>query len=297
MLQTYRVRFKFPKKVESRPQLHARLTLPDGGCETLGMGEAIYLPITEPEEVAALLDELPLAVDRDSFVGFVRGFPRGYLVNTPRLEIVKHYLLRQNLGDKQVISSLSPQNGSWRLILLTRDRRKLFSRITGTLSCFGMDISLAEAFSNANSMALDTFIFRDPHDHLHDRTGRETFQHLVEEVVEGSRDVKGLFREHLEEVPFADFDVMEIAFDNDIHPASTKITMLCRDHIGLTFLLSDCLAREEYSIQMAYVSTVEGRSEQQYYVQHNGEKLTAEMQLDLSWKLNNLGEQLAVEYS
>ena len=184
MLQTYCGWFKFPNEEEA-PTMYsfgipiqerkpasvslvswqgytghkARLTLPDGGCETLDMGEAIYLPITEPEEIVALLDELPLAVDRDSFVGFVRGFPRGYLVNTPRLEIVKHYLLRQNLGDKQVISSLSPQNGFWRLLLLTRDRRKLFSRITGTLSCFGMDISLAEAFSNANSMVLDTFMF------------------------------------------------------------------------------------------------------------------------------------------
>ena len=268
-----------------------------GECETLGMGEAIYLPVTEPGEVVALLDELPLAVDRDNFVSFVTGFPRRYLVNTPRLEIVKHFLLRQNLGDKQVISSLSPENGSWKLLLLTRDRRELFSRITGTLSCFGMDITLAEAFSNANSMVLDTFVFGDPHDHLHSRKGRETFQHLVEDVVEGRREMEALFREHLEEVPFDEYDVKKIEFDNDIHPTSTRVTMHCRDHIGLTYLLSDCISKEGYSIEMAYVSVAGNASEQQYYVQNGREKLTAEMQLSLSWKVKNLGQELSAVYS
>ena len=64
------------------------------------MLDSLSSPITETLEVEALLDELPIAVERGHFIDFVRGFPRKYLVTTPRVEIVKHYFLMEGLKEK-----------------------------------------------------------------------------------------------------------------------------------------------------------------------------------------------------
>ena len=108
------------------------------------MLDSLSSPITETLEVEALLDELPIAVERGHFIDFVRGFPRKYLVTTPRVEIVKHYFLMEGLKEKDIISSLSRGREFWKLSLVTRDRESLFSRICGCLSCFGMDIFEAQ---------------------------------------------------------------------------------------------------------------------------------------------------------
>ena len=273
----------------------ASLTPLDLECETLPVSEGIYLPITDDREINALVDELPIAVNREHFVGFVRGFPRSYLVNTPRVELVKHYLLRESLGDKKVISSLYRQQGPWKLDLITRDRRRLFSNITGTLSCFGMNITSAMAFSNDNLVVLDTFVFLDPHDHLGESKARESFQHLVEEVVEGTTEIQQLLAEHWSDVPFAEYKPFEVDADNVSHPRMTRLSLNCRDHVGLAYLLSDCIGSQGFSIEMAYIETEGAFSRQQYYICSDGNKLEPEQLEELRVKLFHLGEHLALE--
>jgi UTP:GlnB (protein PII) uridylyltransferase len=229
------------------------------------VSEAIYLPITELGEIYALLDELPLAVDRDHFVRFVRGFPRRYLLNTARLEIVKHYLLGETLGKRSVISSLYPQDGAWKLVLIALDRERLFAKIAGTLACYRLDIKGAEAFANANGIALDTFLLSDPGGHLKHSSSRDTLLHLAEEIVSGVRSVEDLLGEHRDELPFADYDPLQVRFDNETHPKATQ-------------LLLKCVA---CSIEMAYIETVGDFSEENYYLTCEGRKLSEEQQVHL----------------
>lgn len=259
------------------------------------MADGIYLPITDVGEINALVDELPIAVNREHFVTFVRGFPRRYLVRTPRVELVKHFLLRESLGKKKVISSLYRQEDQWKLALITRDRSRLFCNITGTLCCFGMNISSAEAFSNANLLVLDTFMFGDPLKHLVDPKARDSFQHLIEEVVSGEVDVQQLLAEHWSDVPFSEYQPLEISLDNESHPAETRLALKCMDHVGLAYLLSDCISGKGYSIEMAYIETDGPYSRQQYYICSKGRKLTAESCQDLDWTLRQLGENIQLE--
>ena len=74
-------------------------------------GSELQRPIVDPAEVAAFLRGLPLAMD-PGFTRFVLGFPRKYLAETPRAEVVKHYALAGSLGAKPVISSLARTGGS-----------------------------------------------------------------------------------------------------------------------------------------------------------------------------------------
>lgn len=254
------------------------------------MVSSLSLPITDAKEVEALLDELPIAVKREHFVNFVLGFPRKYLVSTPRVEIVKHYLLMEGLGDKPVISSLSREKDLWKLSLVTRDRRFLFSRICAGLSCFGMNIVEAQAFANANSLVLDTFQFLDSENYFGDDEHRRNFHHLMEEVVEGNKDLEPLLRRRWEQIMPSELEAFAVELDNDTHPSATRLALDCHDHFGLLYLVSRCISEGGYDIEIAYVQTPGREVHDEFYLTHKGAKLTPSMQETLKEKLALLGE-------
>lgn len=249
-----------------------------------------YLPVTDAREVEALLQELPIAVDKQHFHRFVLGFPRKYLVTTPRHDIVKHYLLMESLGEKPVISSLSREGAHWKLCLVTRDRSFLFSRLTGTLSCFGMNIVWAEAFANADFLVLDTFAFRDSENYFERGTHRQEFQHLLEDIVEGKKDLEPLLKKRWEQVRLPQDAHFSVELDDQVHPSTTQLTLDCPDHFGLLYLVSRCISEMGCNIEMAYIETPGNRAHDQFYLTCQGKKLPAALQEELKNKLTHLGE-------
>jgi len=206
------------------------------------------LPITEPREVAAFLQRVPLAVDRGRFSDFVMGFPQRYLAATAAAEVLKHFMLMEALRDKAVISSVSREGMLSKLLLVARDRSALFSRIAGTLSSFGLDIVGAEAFANANQLVLDTFTFVDSGESLADDGQRRQFQVLLEEVVEGKVDLAPQLEDRL--VPVRrDLarEALEVTFDDDAHPDATAVGIKGRDHFGLLYLVTRSFAQGGYN--------------------------------------------------
>jgi [protein-PII] uridylyltransferase len=248
------------------------------------------LPITEPREVTAFLQRVPLAVDRGRFADFILGFPQKYLVATPAGEVLKHFMLMECLREKPVISSLSREDPFVKLSLVASDRSALFSRIAGALSSFGMDIVGAEAFANANAFVLDTFTFADPQRRFGDDSERRRFQVVLEEVVEGKVDVGPLLAERLARVREAlRAEPLESAFDEAAHPEATAVVVSGANHFGLLHLVSRSFAEGGYNIEMAYVETPEGRVRDQFYLTKDGGKLTGPMQLDVRERLARLG--------
>ena len=232
-------------------------------------------------------------MDRERFCDFVLGFPRRYLANTPRVEIVKHYLLVESLGDKPVISSLAKEGNLWKLCLVASDRKFLFLRFAGTLSCFGMNIVTAEAFANANSLVLDTFHFVDPERYFAKGNHKQQFQYFLEEVVQGKTDLEPLLKIRWDRLTLAENETFSADFDNDSHPSATCLTLNSPDHFGHLYLVSRCISEEGHNIEMAYVETSGGRVNDQFYLTHDGAKLTRSRQETLKSKLARLGERLS----
>lgn len=259
------------------------------------MVDAFHLPVRDEGEVYALIDELPLAVDRERFACFVLGFPRRYLTNTPRFEIVKHFLLAENLSGKLVISSISPEGGLWKLCLIARDRRRLFSRIAGSLSCFGANIVSAEAFANAGSMVLDTFRFHDAERRFERDQERDRFQHFLEDVVEGTQRVGPLIRDRRSQILFEKPEPFGIEFESETHPSATHLRLRCGDHFGLLYLISNCISREDFAIEAAYIKTVDRQVIDDFYLTRQGRKLDASERERLRAKLEQLGRRVASE--
>lgn len=254
-----------------------------------GVTYPLYLPVTDVQEAESLLQELPIAVDKEHFSNFVLGFPRKYLVSTPRIEIVKHYLLMEGLGHQSVISSLSQDGQLWKLCLVSRDRKFLFSRFAGTLSYFGMNIVSAEAFANANSLVLDTFYFSDPANYFSQGNHKQQFQHFLEDVVQGKTQLEPLLSKRWDQVMLSKDEPLSVQFDNDSHPSTTRLTLDCHDHFGLLYLVSRCISEEGHNIEMAYIETPGHRVHDEFYITFEGSKLSPSQQQDLKTQLTHLG--------
>lgn len=237
------------------------------------MVESLYLPVTDEKEIENLLHGFPLVVDVERFVGFVAGFPRRYLVQTPKVEIVKHYLLAESLGSHKVITSLSPEQSRWKLSLITRDRSFLFSRIAGTLSCFKMNILAAEAFMNSHAVVLDTLYFEDADSRFSDSPERQRFQKLLEDVVSGVEKLEPLLQRQWPGIEDWREEVLQVWFDQEANPRHTLMGIHCRDRFGLLYLISHRLSELGYSIEMAFIRTEGHEADDEFYLTREGRKL------------------------
>lgn len=258
------------------------------------MGDPLYEAIEDEDEALQLLVELPIAVDRSRFLGFLMGFPRRYLIKTPRVDIVRHFLLMDSLQDHDVLSSLQRQGGAWRLCVVAWDRDYLFSNIVGTLSSQGMDISATEAFANADSKVLDLFEFTDPQRRLPDEARQQSFQGLLKEVLTGRTEVARLFRARTDEIEIPDDQSIRISFDDESHPTGTLVTVDFPDHFGHLYLISRCISDLGARIDMAWVETGEERVHDSFYLSSQGRKLTASMKEDLQERLLKIGESYSL---
>ena len=240
------------------------------------MVDELYLPVTDIQEIEDFLAASPLVVDVPRFIEFVKGFPRRYLRRTPKVEIVKHFLLAENLGPRGVISSLASERNRWKLSIMTRDRSFLFARISGALSCFGMNILAAEAFANSHAVVLDTLYFEDREQRFDVLTERQQFQVLLEDVIAGDTALEPLLERRWPDIESWEEDHLEVGFDNHIHPRATLMEVRCRDRFGLLYLISHCLSEHGYSIDMAYIRTAEHEADDEFYLAREDRKLADE---------------------
>jgi [protein-PII] uridylyltransferase len=230
-------------------------------------------PIADPREVEAFLRGLPIAVDRGEFLGLVLGFPRRYLERTPAAEVVRHYALVRSLGARGVVSTLSRQAGGWRLWVLARDRSYLFSRIAGALSCSGLSIAAAEAFTNANALVLDSFECVDPKGSLEGPDAPRQFQRFLERVICGSEDVEPLLEPRLPGLKLPPGTELRASWDDDSHPMATRLSLSAPDRFGLLYLVTRALSHASCNIEMAEVATPDGCALDAFYLTRDAARL------------------------
>ena len=245
-------------------------------------------PIVDPAEVAAFLRGLPLAKD-PGLARFILGFPHKYLAETPRAEVVKHYALAGSLGMKPVISSLARAEAAlWKLCVITRDRRFLFSRIAGALSSSGMDIVAAEAFANASAVVLDTFRFRDDEGRFQDDALRRRFQVFLEDAVEGKADLEPALRKRLERRPSPAATGFEVKMEDDPGLGATRLRLSGPDRFGLLYLFTRRLSEAGADIALATIATDAGQVRDEFLLTRDGHALGAEGRAELERALASL---------
>ncbi len=251
-----------------------------------------HLPVTDRAEVEELMRELPIVVGPE-FVDFALGFPHKYLAATPRVEIVKQFGLVRSLGNRAVVSSLAREKDLWKLCVVARDRRFLFSRIVGSLGCFGMNIVAAEAFANANALVLDTFRFADTERTFEADGQRNRFQSFLEDAVEGKVDVEPLMKDRLAASAFPGDLSLAVELANEPALQASHLSLNCRDRFGLLYLVSRCLSEEGCSIEVAYIETPGDRVRDEFYITRDGAPLDAAAQARVKTQLAHLADRYA----
>lgn len=226
-------------------------------------------PITEASEVEAFLDRAPFVVDRAEFSRFLLGFPLRYLKRTAPAEVLKHFTLVQSLVQREVISTLSRDGERWKLVVVTRDRRFLFSQISGSLSLFGANILDAEAIGNTGGLVLDVFrVGRQGHD-FDKVPERRRFLKFLEEVVAGTRDLDTALAEHQgEEVTPA--PKLRLEWDQTGLTRTTLLRVRGRDSPGILYRLTRGLSAADCDIDQARIETPEGEVQDEFQITLDG---------------------------
>ena len=121
-----------------------------------GFADDRYLQEEDIEgEINGILRFVASRVGVDDLRNFLDGVPRQYLRATPKDQIARHFEQYQKLSEEvEVVMHVARRDGFHEIMVMTPDRPYLFSRITGVLSSYGMNILRAQAFANRSGIVV-----------------------------------------------------------------------------------------------------------------------------------------------
>jgi [protein-PII] uridylyltransferase len=165
------------------------------------------------------------------------------------------------------------------LTLITRDRPALFAPVAGAISSFGLNILKAEAFSNAQGVAVDTFTFSDPHKTLELNASEvERLRGIVRRVVEGKQDATKLLRGRPKPLlPSRARLKPRVAFNNDASETATLIEIVAEDRPGLLYDLARTITEEGCNIEVVLINTEAHKALDVFYIGKIGSEVQARL--------------------
>jgi len=217
---------------------------------------------------------------------FLKGFPVRYLRAHSSTEIEEHMRLFEESRPTGVAVQLDRIEGAYRLTVIARDMPALFASFAGGISSFGLDILKAEAFSNARGMILDTFVFADPQRTLElNPPESERLLDLIRRVALGKTDGQRLLRSRAQADPKKRSPPPQVHFDSDACDTATLVEIIAEDRPGLLYNLATVFSSTACNIDVVLIDTKGHRAIDVFYVAHDGQKLSPELQATLKDKL------------
>src|SRR5215475_2809273 len=254
---------------------------------TLGLADDQYTqqPALESDitEIAKLL---PRNISAQDVRDFLDGFPRQYLKNTPKKQIADHFLLSRKLVDRPMVMHLGLNDSVYDLLVMTADRPALFSKITGVLSYFGMNIVRAQAFSNRHGTIFDLMSFEDA-SHYFEKNPSEVdqFARVLTDVVGGTVQLNVLLERKFKSVVFKQKKGLSVPtaihFDDEFSKRCTIMEIVAQDAFGLLYRMASVIASHGCNIEVALITTEGHRALDVFYITKQGKKLEAEVEEQL----------------
>ena len=217
---------------------------------------------------------------------FLKGFPVRYLRAHAPAEVEEHIRLYEESRPTGVAVQLDRIEGAYRLTVIARDMPALFASFAGAISSFGLDILKAEAFSNARGTVLDTFVFADPQRTLElNPPESERLLDLIRRVALGKTDGQRLLRSRAQADPKKRSAPPQVQFDSDACDTATLVEIIAEDRPGLLYNLATVFSSTACNIDVVLIDTKGHRAIDVFYVAHDGQKLSPELQATLRGKL------------
>jgi [protein-PII] uridylyltransferase len=265
---------------------------------TLGLADDRYdqQPSLETD-IQGVLEILPRTTSPQDVRNFLDGFPRQYIRNTPKRQIAEHFLLSRRLAEVPMVTHLARREGRiYEVVVMTADRPFLFSKITGVLSYFGMNILRGQAFSNRHGTIFDVITFEDVDDSFgKNPTEAERFSQVLNDVIEGKVDLNNLLRGKMTSVLFRKgkggyYVHSAIHFDHDFSSRCTIVEIMTKDAFGLLYRIGSIISSYGCNIEVALITTEGHRAIDVFYITQNGGKPSPEIEKRLEY---DLGQTLA----
>jgi [protein-PII] uridylyltransferase len=184
--------------------------------------------------------------------------------------------------------------------VVTGDHPGLFSKITGILYAWGMDITKASAFSNEAGVIVDIFYFKDRFRTLElNPPERDRFRKSVVQILLGQAPLDPLLQSRSR----ADQKLVKLKvethlrFDDESSPSSTLLEVTTQDRPGLLHSISSILSSENCSIEVALIDTEGAVAHDVFYLALSGMKLSPQLQREIEWALMaDLGDSLPTSW-
>src|SRR5262245_31542067 len=251
---------------------------------TLGLADDQYTqqPALE-DDIAEIAKLLPRNTSLQNLRDFLDGFPRQYLKNTPKKQIADHFLLSRKLVDRPMIMHLGLNGSIYDLLVMTADRPGLFSKLTGVLSYFGMNIVRAQAFSNRHGTIFDLISFEDPA-HYFEKNPSEIdhFAKLLTDVIAVTVQLNTLLERKFKSVVFKVKKGLTVPvtihFDRDFSKRCTIMEIVAPDAFGLLYRMASIISAHGCNIEVALIATEGHRAVDVFYITRQGAKLSPELE-------------------
>jgi [protein-PII] uridylyltransferase len=254
---------------------------------TLGLADDQYSQQQELEsDIEAISQLLPPGTRPQNIRDFLDGFPRQYLRTTPKKQIADHFLLSRKLADRSMVMHMAKKGTVYDLLVMTADRPGLFSKITGVLSYFGMNIVRAQAFSNRHGTIFDLISFEDP-DHYFEKNPTEVdqFAKVLTDVIRGSVQLDTLLDRKFKSVVFKQKKGLAVPtaihFDDEFSKRCTIMEIVAQDAFGLLYRVASVIASQGCNIEVALITTEGHRALDVFYITRQGRKVEPDLEEQL----------------
>ena len=250
--------------------------------------QRMYLAGEDAQQLERLVPTGEDAVEAERFRNFLDGFPRRYMLTHSSAEISAHYRMYRRLGHSPAEISITKRDQYYELVLITKDRPFLFTKVVGTISSWGMNILKADACANRNGIVLDALRFSDRFQTL-DHNPSEVIrlkQQLIA-AISGELDVAALMKRKFqpEKRPPKVSVETRIHMDNECSSHSTVVEIVALDRPGLLYDISSTFAEHSFNIEVGLIDTEGGTATDVFYVTQYGAKLAPVRQHELQREL------------
>ena len=259
---------------------------------TLGLADDQYTqqPALE-NDIAGITALLPEGAQPQDVREFLDGFPRRYLKNTPKNVIAEHFLMSRKLAVRPVIMHLARRGHSYEMLVMTADRPFLFSKITGVLAHFGMNILRGQAFSNRHGTIFDLIAFEDVDETFGKNPSEgERLAQVLDDVILGRIDLDQLLLRKTTSILFqpnrgAVQVPTSIHFEDEFSRRCSIMEIVTQDAFGLLYRISSVISRHGCNIEVVLINTEGHRALDVFYLTQGGHKLAADIEKQLQQDL------------
>lgn len=208
---------------------------------------------------------------------FVAGLPTRYLWTHTREQAESHFALHQSCSPGGGAVDVERREGAFAATITTSDRPFLFASLAGAISSFGVNIVQAEAFSNAQGVAIERFVFTDPFRSLElNPPEQERLRQTLRRVASGEIRAEDLMKQRASRPSLRTRAAAapQAAIDNEASAAATVAEVVAQDRPGLLYALAAAISRAGCNIEVVLVDTEAHKAIDVFHITRDGRKLT-----------------------